>query len=211
MIKSMPGVKQPIVYILDDDPAVRDSLSSLLRSVGLQASVFASVTEFQQTSLAAVPSCLILDVRLQFANGLDFHRQLVAEGIDLPVIFITGHGDIPMTVKAMKSGAVDFLAKPFREQDLLDAIALALQKAEQRLAASSVSDALRNCFASLTNREQQVMRMAVSGLLNKQIADQLNLSLITVKIHRGNMMKKMQARNFAELVRMAEQLSLNKA
>ncbi|MBY0419335.1 MAG: response regulator, partial [Pararheinheimera sp.] len=177
MIKAVSGAKLPIVYVLDDDPAVRDSLSSLLRSVGLKAEVFATVAEFQQMSLAAVPSCLILDVRLQFANGLDFHRQLLEKGIDLPVIFITGHGDIPMTVKAMKSGAVDFLAKPFREQDLLDAIATALQKDQQRIAADSASDELRQCFSSLTNREQQVMRMAVSGLLNKQIADQLNLSL----------------------------------
>lgn len=211
MSKPIAGAKLPIVYVLDDDPAVRDSLSSLLRSVGLKAEVFATVAEFQQVSLAAVPSCLILDVRLQFANGLDFHRQLVEKGIDLPVIFITGHGDIPMTVKAMKSGAVDFLAKPFREQDLLDAIATALQKDQQRIAADSVSDELRQCFSSLTNREQQVMRMVVTGLLNKQIADQLNLSLITVKIHRGNMMKKMLAKNFAELVQMAGKLGLNKS
>jgi FixJ family two-component response regulator len=210
-MKSAASSKQPIVYVLDDEPAVRDSLSSLLRSVGLQAEVFATVAEFRQVHLAPVPSCLILDVRLQFANGLDFHRQLQEQGVELPVIFITGHGDIPMTVKAMKSGAVDFLAKPFREQDLLDAIATALQKDQQRLAANSVSDELRQCFDSLTNREQQVMRMAVSGLLNKQIADQLNLSLITVKIHRGNMMKKMQAKNFAELMRMAGQLGLSKS
>jgi FixJ family two-component response regulator len=210
-MKSAASAKQPIVYVLDDEPTVRDSLSSLLRSVGLQAEVFATVAEFRQVHLAPVPSCLILDVRLQFANGLDFHRQLQEQGVELPVIFITGHGDIPMTVKAMKSGAVDFLAKPFREQDLLDAIATALQKDQQRLAANSVSDELRHCFSSLTNREQQVMRMAVSGLLNKQIADQLNLSLITVKIHRGNMMKKMQAKNFAELMRMAGQLGLSKS
>ncbi|MCA1931895.1 response regulator transcription factor [Rheinheimera sp.] len=210
-MKSAASAKQPIVYVLDDEPAVRDSLSSLLRSVGLQAEVFATVAEFRQVHLAPVPSCLILDVRLQFANGLDFHRQLQEQGVELPVIFITGHGDIPMTVKAMKSGAVDFLAKPFREQDLLDAIATALQKDQQRLATNSVSDELRHCFSSLTNREQQVMRMAVSGLLNKQIADQLNLSLITVKIHRGNMMKKMQAKNFAELMRMAGQLGLSKS
>lgn len=210
-MKSVASAKQPIVYVLDDEPAVRDSLSSLLRSVGLQAEVFATVAEFKQVHLAPVPSCLILDVRLQFANGLDFHRQLQQQGVELPVIFITGHGDIPMTVKAMKSGAVDFLAKPFREQDLLDAIATALQKDQQRLAANTVSDELRQCFDSLTTREQQVMRMAVSGLLNKQIADQLNLSLITVKIHRGNMMKKMQAKNFAELMRMAGQLELSKS
>lgn len=211
MSKPIADAKLPIVYVLDDDPAVRDSLSSLLRSVGLQAEIFGTVAEFQQVSLAAVPSCLILDVRLQFANGLDFQRQLLDKGIDLPVIFITGHGDIPMTVKAMKSGAVDFLVKPFREQDLLDAIATALQKDQQRIAADSASDELRHCFGSLTNREQQVMRMAVTGLLNKQIADQLNLSLITVKIHRGTMMKKMLAKNFAELVQMAGQLDLNKS
>lgn len=211
MTKSGTQVKSPVVYVLDDDPAVLGSLSSLLRSVGLRVEVFATVAEFNKVNLSlAGPSCLILDVRLQFANGLDFYQQLLEKGIDVPVIFITGHGDIPMTVKAMKSGAVDFLTKPFREQDLLDAVTVALKKDQLRLAANSVSDELRSSFNSLTHREQQVMQKAVSGLLNKQIADQLNLSIITVKIHRGNMMKKMQAKNFADLVRMAEQLNLSK-
>ncbi len=208
-MNSKQATSAPLVLILDDDPAVRQALGSLLRSVGLDAELFASVEAFNSFSLPQRPCCLVLDVRLQVHNGLEFHRQLRARGIDLPVIFITGHGDIPMTVQAMKSGAVDFLAKPFREQDLLDAIGQALEKASHRSQTLAQNAGLQQRYQALTPREQEVLLLVIQGLLNKQIADRLALSLITVKIHRGNMMKKLQAKNFAELMRMAESLGLH--
>lgn len=208
-MNSKQATSAPLVLILDDDPAVRQALGILLRSVGLDAELFASVEAFNSFSLPQRPCCLVLDVRLQVHNGLEFHRQLRARGIDLPVIFITGHGDIPMTVQAMKSGAVDFLAKPFREQDLLDAIGQALEKASQRSQTLAQNAGLQQRYQALTPREQEVLLLVIQGLLNKQIADRLALSLITVKIHRGNMMKKLQAKNFAELMRMAESLGLH--
>ncbi|MFJ3487635.1 response regulator transcription factor [Pseudomonas sp. NPDC090202] len=198
------------VYIVDDDQLLRESLSSLLRSIGLRVELFASVAEFLEFKRPDVTSCLVLDVRLQGISGLDFQNEMVRAEETLPIVFMTGHGDIAMTVKAMKAGAVDFLAKPFRDQDLLDAVALALSKdAEQREANKGMAE-LRKRFQTLSPREQGIMRLAASGLMNKQIAGEVCLSEITVKIHRANVMRKMSARTFAELVRMAEVLNLSR-
>jgi len=197
---------KPVVYIVDDDPALREALDSLLRSVGLQVVGYASAVEFQQRAALAAPACLLLDVRLQGMSGLDVQAELVRSGVDMPVILMTGHGDIPMSVRAMKAGAVDFLTKPFREQDLLDAVAAAHEKDRHQLAQRQARSGLQARYASLTPRESEVMWLAVSGLLNKQIAGELGTSEVTVKIHRGHAMKKMQARSFADLVRMSQAL-----
>ncbi len=197
------------VYIVDDDQLLRESLSSLLRSIGCRVEIFASVAEFLNFKRPELNSCLVLDVRLQGISGLDFQNQLARSEETLPIVFMTGHGDIAMSVKAMKAGAVDFLAKPFREQDLLDAVGLALRKdAEQREANKSMAE-LSSRYRTLSSREQEIMAMAASGLMNKQIASEVCLSEITVKIHRSNVMKKMRAKTFAELVRMAETLKLS--
>jgi len=198
------------VFIVDDDGSLREALSSLFRSVGMNVETFASADEFLAHPLLAMPSCLVLDVRLQYTSGLEFQTQLQACGIEIPIIFITGHGDIAMTVKAMKAGAVDFLAKPFRDQDLLDAVSVALEKDRKRREGQKQTVQLQQIYATLTAREQEVMGYAASGLMNKQIAGEMNLSEITVKIHRGHAMKKMQAKSFAELVRMAELLGVRK-
>jgi FixJ family two-component response regulator len=195
-----------LVHVVDDDADVRDSLSRLLRSVGMDAVCHASVNEFAQAPRPDVCSCLLLDVRLQGGSGLDLQDQLNRDGVALPVVFMTGFGDIPMSVRAMKGGAVDFLSKPFREQDLLDAIRHALERDRARRTRSDAQRALELRYASLTPRERQVMALAVSGLMNKQIAGEVGTSEITVKIQRGNAMRKMQARTFADLVRMAEAL-----
>lgn len=197
---------KPVVYIVDDDPALREALDSLLRSVGLQVVGYASAVEFQQRPVLAAPACLLLDVRLQGMSGLDVQAELVRSGVDMPVILMTGHGDIPMSVRAMKAGAVDFLTKPFRDQDLLDAVAAAHEKDRHQLAHRQARSGLQARYASLTPRESEVMWLAVSGLLNKQIAGELGTSEVTVKIHRGHAMKKMQARSFADLVRMGQAL-----
>ncbi|MBG7618025.1 response regulator transcription factor [Herbaspirillum sp. AP02] len=196
----------PVVYIVDDDPALREALDSLLRSVGLQVFAYASAIEFQQRPVLSSPCCLLLDVRLQGVSGLDVQAELVRSGVDMPVILMTGHGDIPMSVRAMKAGAVDFLTKPFREQDLLDAVATAHEKDRLQLEQRLARTGLQARYASLTPRETEVMWLAVSGLLNKQIAGELGTSEVTVKIHRGHAMKKMQARSFADLVRMGQAL-----
>ena len=195
-----------LVYVVDDDAAIRDSLSRLLRSVGMDVACFATIAAFTQTARPDRCACLLLDVRLQGASGLDLQDQLNRDGIALPVIFMTGHGDIPMTVRAMKGGAVDFLAKPFREQDLLDALQHALARDRAARTHRAARADLEACHASLTPRERQVMALAVQGLMNKQIAGELGTSEVTVKIHRGNAMRKMHARTFADLVRMAEAL-----
>lgn len=197
-----------IVYIVDDDQLLRESLSSLLRSIGLRVEIFASVADFLDFKRPDAPCCLVLDVRLQGVSGLDFQNELVRKEETVPIVFMTGHGDIAMTVRAMKAGAVDFLAKPFREQDLLDAVALALSKDLEQREVNKGLAGLRSRYQSLTVREQGIMALAASGLMNKQIAGEVCLSEITVKIHRASVMRKMQAKTFAELVRMAETLNL---
>ncbi|AEV63016.1 two component transcriptional regulator, LuxR family [Pseudomonas ogarae] len=194
------------MFVVDDDASMRDALSNLLRSVGIRVETFASTADFLQQPKTEGASCLVLDVRLQGSSGLDFQRQLAGSNVTIPIIFITGHGDIEMSVKAMKAGAVDFLAKPFREQDLLDAVSAALQADVERRAVERQLADLHARYETLTVREKEVMTFAAKGLMNKQIAGQMNLSEITVKIHRGHAMKKMHAKSFADLVRMAESL-----
>lgn len=201
---------EPLVYIVDDDAALRQALGSLLRSIGLQVELFGSVAEFMSYQRPDMPSCLVLDVRLQGTSGLDFQNELVAANINLPIVFMSGHGDIAMTVRAMKAGAVDFLAKPFREQDLIDAVSAAHVRDKRRRDAERGNAALRSRYATLTPREQTVMALASSGLMNKQIAGEIGLSEITVKIHRGQAMRKMAARSFADLVKMAQALGVDR-
>ncbi|HAL21577.1 MAG TPA: DNA-binding response regulator [Stenotrophomonas sp.] len=203
-----PPAAPPLVVIVDDDPSVRTSLDSLLRSVGLQTRLYAAPGELGAQPLPDVPGCIVLDVRLQGVSGLDVQAQLAAQGVALPVVFMTGHGDIPMTVKAMKAGAVDFLAKPFRDQDMLDAVTAAIERDRQRRQSDGALDGVRAHYATLTSREREVMALVVSGLMNKQVAAELQLSEITVKIHRGNVMRKMCVRSLAELVRQAEALGI---
>ncbi|WP_434559002.1 response regulator transcription factor [Pseudomonas sp. D2-30] len=206
-----PGSEGPVVFVLDDDASIRCALSNLLRSVGMRVETFASTAEFLQRPKPDCASCLVLDVRLQGSSGLDFQRQLAASNIRIPIIFITGHGDIEMSVKAMKAGAMDFLAKPFREQDLLDAVSAALEADVKRREIEQQLCGLHTRYQTLTAREKEVMALAAKGLMNKQIAGQMNLSEITVKIHRAHAMKKMHAKSFADLVRMAETLGAEPA
>ncbi len=197
---------QPVVFIIDDDESLRDGLKRLLRSVGLQAETFGSAREFALRRLPDAASCLLLDVRLPSVSGLDFQAELARAGIRIPIIFMTGHGDIPMTVQAMKAGAVEFLTKPFREQDLLDAVGAALERDRVRRESEKAEASLRTLFDTLTPREQEVLSMVSTGLMNKQVAGKLGVSEIMVKVHRGNVMRKMGARSLADLVIMSEVL-----
>jgi FixJ family two-component response regulator len=199
------------VVVIDDDSAVREAIGSLLRSVGLQVRLLASVDEFMKTGRPPGPACLVLDVRLPGRSGLDFQRDLVAANIHLPIIFITGHGDIPMSVQAMKGGALEFLIKPFRDQDLLDAIQQGLSHDQTWLADEKEMAVLRARFELLTPREREVMSHVVRGRLNKQIAGDIGVSEITVKVHRGQVMRKMRASSLPELARMADRLKANPA
>jgi FixJ family two-component response regulator len=194
----------PVVFVVDDDESVREGLDSLFRSIDLRVETFGAAAEFLQRKLPDVPGCLVLDVRLPGLSGLDFQAELAKADINIPIIFITGHGDIPMTVRAMKAGAVEFLTKPFREQDLLDAVQIALERDRERRAHDKVVHQVRARFQSLTSREQEVIGLVTAGLMNKQIAAQLGVSEMTVKVHRGSAMKKMGARSLADLVRMAD-------
>lgn len=198
----------PIIIVIDDDPAVREALGSLLRSVGFKAKLLASLDEFLAPRRPAGATCLVLDVRLPGRSGLDFQRELSAANIQLPIIFITGHGDIPMSVQAMKGGAIEFLPKPFRDQDLLDAINVGLARDRAWLENEKAQASLRTRFESLTPREREVMALVVSGRLNKQIAFELGVSEITVKVHRGQVMHKMSAASLPELALMADKLKL---
>jgi FixJ family two-component response regulator len=200
-----------IVFVIDDDPSMRKALTNLFRSVGLRAEVFGSAREWLESKLPEVASCLVLDIRLPGLSGLDFQAELVKANIQIPIIFMTGHGDIPMTVKAMKAGAVDFLTKPFRDQDMLDAVAVAIERDRTRRKEEKIVAELRAVFETLTTRERDVLALVASGLMNKQIAAEIGLAEITVKIHRGHLMRKMGARSLADLVRMAEMLGIRRA
>jgi FixJ family two-component response regulator len=200
---------QSMVYVVDDDASVRNSLSSLFRSVELSVESFNSPADFLKHDLADMACCMILDVRMPGLSGLDFQETLVEAGIEMPIVFLTGRGDIQMSVRAMKSGAIDFLTKPYREQDILDAVTTAIERDRKRREARGLTADIRACFETLSRREKEAMSLLASGLMNKQVAAKMGLAEITVKIHRGNIMRKMRAKSFAELVKMSEALGIS--
>ena len=204
------SAREPIVFVVEDDVSVRRALSNLFQSVGLEVELFGSAAEMLQTKLPDVASCLVLDVRLPGLSGLDFQTELAKANIHIPIIFMTGHGDIPMTVRAMKGGAVDFLTKPFRDQDMLDAVMMAIERDRSRREADKLLAGLQASLGTLTAREREVLALVSSGLMNKQIAAELGLAEITVKIYRGHIMKKMGAKSLADLVRKAETLGIHR-
>ena len=205
-MKQQEAERQPIVFVVDDDPSVCAALKSLFGSVGLQAETFGSAPDFLARKLPDTPSCLVLDVRLPGLSGLDFQAELAKADIRIPIVFVTGHGDIPMTVRAMKAGAVEFLTKPFRDQELLDAVQLGLKRDRERRQGERATADLRTRFEALTPREKEVVSLVTTGLMNKQIAGDMGVSEITVKVHRGNAMRKMGARSLADLVKMTDAL-----
>ena len=205
-----PANKEPIVFVIDDDASMRRALTNLFQSVGLGVQVFGSAAEMLHSKLSDVASCLVLDIRLPGLSGLDFQTELAKANIHIPIIFMTGHGDIPMTVRAMKGGAVDFLTKPFRDQDVLDAVGKAIERDRSRREADKIVANLQTLHETLTPREREVLALVSSGLMNKQIAGELGLAEITVKIHRGHIMKKMGATTLADLVRKAEMLGIHR-
>lgn len=209
-INTQVAEQRPIVFVVDDDESMRKGLSNLVRSVDLRVESFASAPEFLQMKLPDAPCCLVLDIRLPGVSGLDFQAKLAAAKIEIPIIFMTGHGDIPMTVRAMKAGAVEFLTKPFRDQEMLDAIQLALERDRSRHERDSLVSTLRARFDALTPREQEVMTCVTRGLMNKQVAAEIGITENTVKVHRGNVTKKMGAKSLAELVRMADALGIRR-
>ncbi|MGY4350218.1 FixJ family two-component response regulator [Bradyrhizobium sp. GM7.3] len=205
------SAREPLVLIVEDDELIREALSNLFASIGLQVEMFGSATEMLQSTLPDVASCLVLDIRLPGMSGLDFQGELAKANIHIPVIFMTGHGDIPMSVRAMKGGAVDFLTKPFRDQDMLDAVTVAVERDRKRREADRIVANLQTHFQTLTPREREILAFVSSGLMNKQIAAELGLAEITVKIHRGHIMKKMDAKSLADLLRKAETLGVRRA
>lgn len=204
------SAKEPIVFVIDDDVAMRATLSSLFRSMGLRVELFGSAREFAQSKMPDVASCLVLDIRLPGVSGLDLQAELAEADIRIPIIFMTGHGDIPMSVKAMKAGAIDFLTKPFRDQDILDAVTRAIERDQKRRDSEKGVSELRIRFDSLTSREREVMRRVAAGLMNKQIAAELGIAEITVKVHRGHMMQKMKARSLMDLIGMADRIGMHR-
>lgn len=205
------SAREPLVLIVEDDELMREALSNLFASIGLEVEVFGSATEMLQSTLPDVASCLVLDIRLPGMSGLDFQGELAKANIHIPIIFMTGHGDIPMSVRAMKGGAVDFLSKPFRDQDMLDAVTMAIERDRKRREADKIVANLQTHFRTLTPREREILALVSSGLMNKQIAAELGLAEITVKIHRGHIMKKMDAKSLADLLRKAETLGVRSA
>ncbi len=212
-LRAAPGQsspRQPTVLVVDDDPSMQQALARLFRSVDLKVEVFGSTRELLAQQLPESAACLVLDVRLPGISGLDFQAELAKSGVPIPIIFMTGHGDVPMSVQAMKAGATDFLTKPFRDQDMLDAVSHAIERDRKRRETAAEAVAQRAQFDALTPREREIMGYVTLGLMNKQIAAELGLSLVTVKIHRGHLMRKMHARSLAELVRMADLLGLSR-
>jgi FixJ family two-component response regulator len=204
------SARKPIVFVVEDDASMSRALSNLFQSVGLQVEVFGAATEMLQSKLPDVASCVVLDVRLPGLSGLDFQTELAKANIHIPIVFMTGHGDIPMSVRAMKGGAIDFLTKPFRDQDMLDAVMKAIERDRERREVDRIVTDLQTLFETLSTREREVLALLSSGLMNKQVAAELGLAEITVKIHRGHIMKKMGARSLADLVRKAEALGIRR-